>query len=65
MTKRYLVFAGYNYYPIGGWEDFYGAFETVEEAKDALLKEKSYYREWWHIVDLEINQIVEIHYGLK
>lgn len=31
---RFLVFAGSNYYPCGGWSDFIGDSDTVEEAKD-------------------------------
>lgn len=27
--KRYLVFAGYDYYPEGGWGDFQGSFDTT------------------------------------
>lgn len=30
--KRFLLFAGFNYYPEGGWSDFRGSFDTAEEA---------------------------------
>jgi len=39
--KRYLVFAYDNYYPAGGWGDFMGSFDTIEEAITKL--EKHYY----------------------
>lgn len=30
--KRFLLFAFDTYYPNGGWDDFKGSFDTVEEA---------------------------------
>jgi hypothetical protein len=27
--KRYLVFAGDDYYPAGGWGDFQGSFDSA------------------------------------
>lgn len=47
--KRYALFAGHNYYPCGGWDDFKGSFDTPEEAL-ALYKTGNH--EWGHIVDL-------------
>ena len=38
--KPYLLFYGSCYYPCGGWSDFQGEFDTIEEARDAfVLKE--------------------------
>jgi len=34
--KRFLIFAFAYYYPSGGWGDFYGDTETLEEAKLAV-----------------------------
>ena len=31
--KRYLLFAGHRFYPAGGFDDFYGDFNSVDEAK--------------------------------
>ncbi len=31
--KRYLVFCYEQYYPGGGWCDFQGSYDTLEEAK--------------------------------
>lgn len=31
--KRYLVFEFEQYYPAGGWNDFVGSFDTLEEAR--------------------------------
>ena len=34
-----MLFVGDDYYPLGGWRDFKGFFDTVEDAKAAVLKE--------------------------
>ena len=31
---RYLIFAGIQYYTQGGWEDYYGAANSLDDAKD-------------------------------
>lgn len=31
--KRFLVFAGDDYYPIGGWRDLVGSADTISQAK--------------------------------
>jgi hypothetical protein len=46
--KRYLMFAGSHYYPCGGWEDFKGCYDTVEEAEAAARAEKE---DWTQVVD--------------
>jgi hypothetical protein len=33
--KRYLLFTYDSYYPGGGWTDFAGSFDTIEEARAA------------------------------
>ncbi len=52
MKKRYLLFSGDEYYPSGGWEDFQGYFESLE---DALKASKN---DWWQVVDDETGRIV-------
>lgn len=32
-----MLFAGSSFYPSGGWDDFRGYFNTIEEAKAFLL----------------------------
>ncbi len=53
--KRYLVFTGSKYYPSGGWDDFRGTFDTVEEAQKALLPSGTGLNcqsfDWYQIVD--------------
>lgn len=43
----YLLFAGCNFYPEGGWGDFAGIYDSKEDCLRALA-DLSY--DWWHIV---------------
>lgn len=57
--KRFLVFAGEAYYPLGGWNDFRSSFDTKEEAfaaKEVLHSAVG----WVHVVDSETQQIVKV-----
>jgi hypothetical protein len=47
FMKRYLLFCYSQYYPSGGWNDFEGSFDTIEDAQNAA------HGDWWHIVDTE------------
>lgn len=61
--KRFLLFAGPNYYPSGGWEDFIGAFDTQQEAQaeyDTRSKKKSSDYHWYQIVDLTMLKECEV-----
>lgn len=55
-TKRYAVFTYDRYYPRGGWSDFRGAHETLEEAVAAMNACRDDYGE---VVDLETLRVVE------
>ena len=49
----YYVFAGYTYYPDGGWGDHHATFHTRPEAiahAQELLTRSSWPRDWAHIV---------------
>ena len=52
----FLLFAGYHYYPSGGWNDFVGQYDTIEEARQSYRSMDVNY-EWYHIVSG--NEIVE------
>lgn len=54
--KRYLLFVYAQYYANGGWHDFEGDFDTIEEAKNKLLENPNL--EWWHIVDTVSKSII-------
>lgn len=51
MLKRFLVFDYSDYYPGGGWNDFEGTFDTIEEALRA-------HPECREIVDTTTAQVV-------
>lgn len=60
---RFLLFGGDQYYPAGGWQDYKGSFETLTDALRGaagnLRDTDTGTWDWWHIVDLSTNQIVE------
>lgn len=47
--EPYLVFGGMNDSPSGGWGDFVGSADTMDDAL-ALVQPDFY---WWHIVHEE------------
>lgn len=53
--KRYLVFAGDAYYPCGGWDDFVGRTDSLEDARAMRLRTnfrgQVAEHDWWQIVD--------------
>lgn len=69
--KRFLVFAGLDYYPAGGWADFRGGFDDLDsaaaEAGRLILeqdpdKPKGCGRfEWSQVIDLEIGTGRRLH----
>lgn len=56
----YLVFAGDNYYPCGGFKDFKGEFESLTAAFRYIAITPC---EWYHVVEYESKAIVE--YGVR
>lgn len=58
VIRRYLVFACYDYYPAGGWGDFAGACDTLEEARK--LCDSMSNHEDCEIVDLVSLEVVDI-----
>ena len=57
--KQFLFFAGNQFYPYGGWNDFKASFDTAEQAHDEWIKsttEKVY--DWAHVVDLKSGEEV-------
>lgn len=53
--KRYLVFSGYFRDPTGGWDDYVGTFDTLDECRDVI---KNADDQWWHIVDTHTLAVV-------
>lgn len=48
--KRYMAFGGQNDLPLGGFDDFQGLFDSVEDAVRHLTREELR-RDWWQVVD--------------
>jgi sulfatase maturation enzyme AslB (radical SAM superfamily) len=59
-SDMFLLFVGWDYYPEGGWNDYWGTYNTLEEAEAAYsnIKRKT---DWCHIVDIsgEIPRLVK------
>ncbi len=53
--KRYALFAGQDYYPSGGWDDFQSSHDTADQAVTALTATAATSDcdwDWAHIIDL-------------
>ena len=63
MVKRYYLFAGDNYYPLGGGSDFIKSYEQLEDAVafGERIKEKGS-MDWWHVFDSQTEEIVRREY---
>lgn len=44
--RRFMLFGGDHYYPVGGWHDFRKWCDTLEEAREAGAE-----YDWFHVVD--------------
>lgn len=54
----FLLFAGDNSFPMGGANDYIGAYATLELAKAAAPAECGY--EWAHIAVIEAGRLVQV-----
>lgn len=51
----FLVFAGSDYYPSGGWNDLAETSESIELAVQSAKAENA---DWWHVVNTATLQVV-------
>lgn len=60
--KRYLGFAGPKYYPEGGWGDFRGDFDTLDEAIRSCEAEgpDNATGLWAHVVDTHEVRVIMV-----
>lgn len=58
MLFQFIIFAGSFYYPCGGWNDFRGSFDTVEECQNYLLNNKFKF-DWFQIVHRDTGEIIK------
>ena len=68
--KNYLLFAGEDYYPDGGFKDFLGDFDSIDDAKLFLetnpkTNPTGLSIDWWHIFSLKDARIVEADKSFK
>lgn len=58
--RTFLLFAGDQFYPAGGWGDFIGYFPDIESAKTEAMRKDDNCSEfgWAHIVDATLNEVV-------
>jgi hypothetical protein len=56
--NRYVLFAGQNYYPDGGWYDMEGMSDDIDSLADAVKRLSDI--DWWHIVDMDTMETVLI-----
>ena len=68
--KKYIVFAGNDYYPRGGWNDFLFSVDNLEDLEDILGYEKNsietFYLnrinncayDWLQVVDYSTGEII-------
>jgi hypothetical protein len=49
--NKFLLFAGSDHYPLGGFADFIAAFSSE---KEAILAAANIHCDWWHVVDTGI-----------
>lgn len=58
--KRFLTFRGQNYYPGGGWSDFAGDADSLEEAIKIAKRPhaQNWAIDWWHVIDSETGEEV-------
>jgi hypothetical protein len=61
-VKRFIVFAGRKDSTNGGWDDFVGSFDTLEEARaEAAARQEDgpfTWENWTQVVDLQTGQKV-------
>lgn len=61
--KRFLIFAGVNFYPSGGIDDLIGKADTLAEAQTILPKrmipEGFESMSWGHIYDCENDEVLD------
>lgn len=54
--KKYVLFGGDVFYPLGGWQDFKGDFDDIPQALNAAANGRW---GWWQIVDLETGEMAQ------
>lgn len=53
----FIVFAGDNYHPSGGWNDFAGMYSTFDDAYSAAIDHNG---DWAQIVNLDTLEKIDL-----
>lgn len=56
--KKFILFKVDQYYPNGGWHDFYDSYDTLDEARAAGNVFRDYYSSY-HIVNTETWEMIK------
>ena len=59
--RRYCVFGGPDYYPLGGWHDFRASHDTLQgavRAAEELSTGDAASIDWWQIFDMDQRRVV-------
>ena len=56
--RRYLLFCGDNYYPMGGMKDFVGSFDSIEKFEYYMEVQRSSAPDWYQLFDTKTETIV-------
>lgn len=61
-APTFFVFAGYNYYPAGGMNDFHSSHHTIEDARTAEQEATStkHGHDWAHIAQFTAEGLIEV-----
>jgi len=62
-VKQFLLFGGVKDSSKGGWEDFKGDFDSVQEARNAGDRISVQTLSWMHVVDTETKEFVLAYDG--
>ena len=63
--QRFVLFAGSNYYPAGGLDDFRGTFDSLDDAKTHLqtMLVTDRFIDWWHVARIDPTDITKVACG--
>lgn len=60
--NRFMIFCGDKFYPSGGMSDFYTSTDTLDQAKEELLKRAMVSSfDWAHVYDSHESKLVWEH----
>jgi len=66
--KRYILFLGESFYPLGGMLDIKGHFDSIPEAIEfakSMAIVENFYEPWFNILDMESEIPIIIAEGIR